>query len=210
MNEEQIAEFRRRYNSHLRAVATGLEELIRSYLTSIKHIDRIAARAKNPDRFAAKARKTADDGTPKYDYPLVQIQDQIGARVIVFYLSDVETVSSVLEKYFVPIEEKYLVPDKESEFGYFGKHWIFALPDDVIPGEVNRDEVPRFFELQVKTLFQHAWAEANHDLAYKPTTALTSLQKRQFAFTAAQAWGADDIFERLRKEIENDNGSKSR
>src|SRR5690242_12944879 len=139
MNEEQIAEFRRRYDSHLRVVATGLEQLIRDYLTGIKHIDRIAARAKSPDRFAAKARKTNDDGTPKYDYPLVQIQDQIGARVIVFYLSDVEIVSSVLEKYFASIEEKYLVPDKESEFGYFGRHWIFAFPDDVIPAEVNRE-----------------------------------------------------------------------
>jgi len=201
MNEEQIAEFRRRYN-HLCTVATRLEQFIHGYLEGIEHVDRIGSRAKNPDRFAAKARKTTDEGTAKYDYPLVQIQDQIGARVIVFYLSDVPVVSGALEKYFTHIEKKELVPESESEFGYFGKHWIFSLPDDVIPAGVDRDKVPRFFELQVKTLFQHAWAEANHDLAYKPTTRLTSLQKRQFAFTAAQAWGADQVFESLRAEID--------
>jgi len=53
----------------------------------------------------------------------------------------------------------------------------------------------------VKTLFQHAWSEAGHDLAYKPATPLSSLQKRQLAFTAAQAWGADQIFDALSREL---------
>lgn len=49
--------------------------------------------------------------------------------------------------------------------------------------------------------FQHAWSEANHDLAYKPTGELTDDQQRLFAFTAAQAWGADRIFPELRAEL---------
>jgi ppGpp synthetase/RelA/SpoT-type nucleotidyltranferase len=61
--------------------------------------------------------------------------------------------------------------------------------------------LPQFFELQVKTLFQHAWSEANHDLGYKPgATPLSSSEKRQLAFTSAQAWGADHIFDELFKE----------
>jgi putative GTP pyrophosphokinase len=52
--------------------------------------------------------------------------------------------------------------------------------------------------LQVKTLFEHAWSEAEHDLGYKPGEApLTPDQKRRLAYTSAQAWGADHIFDEL-------------
>ena len=61
--------------------------------------------------------------------------------------------------------------------------------------------LPGFFELQIKTLFQHAWAEADHDLGYKPgTVPLTSAQRRKIAFTSAQAWGADHMFDELFRE----------
>ena len=69
-------------------------------------------------------------GEPKYAAPLTQIQDQVGARVVVFYKQDVTAVAEVLERYFRPVERKELVPDSLWEFGYFGRHWIFVLPDD--------------------------------------------------------------------------------
>ena len=53
----------------------------------------------------------------------------------------------------------------------------------------------------MKTLFQHAWSEAEHDLGYKPgTVPLTSDEKRRLAFTAAQSWGADRVFDELFQE----------
>jgi len=71
----------------------------------------------------------------------------------------------------------------------------------VTAGVSHDGEAPEFFELQIKTLFQHAWAEAEHDLGYKPPKPLTSIQKRKMAFTAAQAWGADQIFDELSREL---------
>jgi ppGpp synthetase/RelA/SpoT-type nucleotidyltranferase len=147
-----------------------------------------------------KATKIGDDGNRKYGDPLNQIQDQIGARVVVFYLDDVHQISTEIERYYSPIERKELIPDSESEFGYIGKHYILALPDEVFDDE-QLLSLPNFFELQIKTLFQHAWSEASHDLAYKAKDELTSHQKRQFAFTAAQAWGADNIFSTLYSEL---------
>jgi ppGpp synthetase/RelA/SpoT-type nucleotidyltranferase len=76
-----------------------------------------------------------------------------------------------------------------------------VLPEDLFEDDVNRDRAPTFFELQVKTLFQHAWSEAEHDLAYKPNKPLSSLQKRFVALTAAQAWGADQMFAQLNSEL---------
>lgn len=205
MSDEAIATYRQRY-PRLREVASELEALLRTWLGEISRIDRIAARAKDPERFAAKAAKTLEDGTLKYIAPLNQIQDQIGARIIVFYREDVGVVATELERYLRHVERRDHVPDSYWEFGYFGRHWIFALPDDVVPMDVSRDIVPRFFELQVKTLFQHAWSEANHDLGYKSPTELSPDHQRLFAYTAAQAWGADRVFDELRDELIDSSG----
>jgi len=181
-------------------VLVPLSERIEAHLKSLfagfLRIDRISARAKDADRFVAKAQKH-DNGKPKYDDPLNQIQDQVGARIVTFYASDVERVRLEVENYFRYIESKKIVPESESEFGYEGRHFTLFVPDDLIDDTLERDESVEFFELQIKTLFQHAWSEAEHDLGYKPSGKLTSDQKRRLAFTAAQAWGADLIFDEM-------------
>lgn len=191
--------------SALERVAEELTDFIRELLDGVPRIDRVSSRAKQPERFVAKAAKVDEHEALRYEDPLAQIQDQIGARVIVFYKSDAEAVAAVLERYFRPLEREEHVPDSHWKFGYFGLHWIFALPDDVIPKDVEKRNIPRFFELQVKTLFQHAWSEANHDVAYKATQKLTGDQQRLFAYAAAQAWGADHVFQELWREF-NDGG----
>lgn len=199
------AELRVEYEQRLDAILKPLAERIAVHLQDdmrgIPRIDRIVARAKSADRFVAKAAKAQDDGGAKYEHPFEQIQDLVGARVIVFYKQDVDVVSEVIDRYHRHIEAKDLVPEKDEEFGYVGKHFILAVPEDCIDDGADRAKTPQFFELQIKTLFQHAWSEANHDLAYKPGEQLTSLQRRQVAFTAAQAWGADQMFGQLHCEL---------
>jgi len=126
----------------------------------------------------------------------------------VFYTSDVEPMTERILHYHRHIEIAIKEPESEAEFGYFGKHFVLALPDDCIPSGISTELAPRLFELQVRTLFQHAWSEAEHDLAYKPTGGLTADQKRRFAFTAAQAWGADRVFDELRDELEGQSSVK--
>ena len=192
--------YRIRHEQFLVPVSEKLEGHIRECLASCDRIDRVCTRAKSVTRFVQKAMKV-EYGLQKYDDPLHQIQDQIGARVVTFYPSDVARVAEEVKRYFHPIESQLLVPDAESEFGYVGQHFILLLPSDVTAGIAGDDGVPGFFELQIKTLFQHAWAEAEHDLGYKNTRPLTSLQKRKVAFTAAQAWGADQIFDEMFREL---------
>jgi putative GTP pyrophosphokinase len=181
-------------------LARNIDEHIRGLLQSQPRIDRISARAKDVDRFLKKA-ESHIEGRPKYSEPLNQIQDQIGARIIVFYKSDVDLIDAIVKRYFTAIEYRRVVPDSESEFGYFGQHLVLVLPSDIVEDDMDKALIPDFFELQIKTLFQHAWSEADHDLGYKPgDTPLTGEQKRLVAFTSAQAWGADHIFERLFEE----------
>ena len=190
-------EFQQRREQFLLPVANRLEALLRDCLSDLPRIDRINARAKAVDRFLAKAAKE-EDGRSKYSDPLNQIQDQIGARIVTYYTDDVEVVSSAVENYFRHIELRAIVPDSDYEFNYFGKHYILLLPKDVLPSDCTMPI--SFFELQIKTLFQHAWGEANHDLGYKPGGTLTVLMRRKLAFASAQSWGADFIFNDLHRE----------
>lgn len=194
------AEYKQRWKQYLEPIANKLQERLLDELRDVPRVDRISARAKDPIKFINKSQKI-EDGKQKYNDPLVQIQDQIGARVVVFYIDDIIAVEKVIEDYYRHIEKKNLVPESDSEFGYIGKHYVLKLPEDIIEDEDNKTKIPIFFELQIKTLFQHAWSEANHDLGYKPDQVLNSQHRRKLAFTAAQAWGADQIFSELLKDL---------
>jgi len=192
--------YKRRFEMVLVPLAEALGTHVSDCMKGQPRIDRITARAKDVDRFIKKA-ATRLDGKLKYTEPLSQIHDQLGARIVVFYKSDVEHIDAQVRKYFRAIEYQKIVPDSESEFGYFGHHLVLVLPTDVIERDMDQNLLPSFFELQIKTLFQHAWSEADHDLGYKPgEKPLTTEQNRLVAFTSAQAWGADHIFDQLFRE----------
>ena len=93
-------------------------------------------------------------------------------------------------------------PEGFSEFGYFGWHGIIRVPEEV-KSEVFFEDFPKFFELQIKTIFQHAWAEAEHDLVYNQFSgSLKRDEKRLIAYAAAQAWGADNSFAVVMEQLE--------
>jgi putative GTP pyrophosphokinase len=191
--------YRLRFENVLIPLSKRLDAYIRDLTKDRPRIDRVSVRAKAVDRFLDKAQKQ-ENGAPKYSDPMNQIQDQVGARIVTFYLSDVDQISKMVEDYFSPIEIQHVIPDSPKEFGYEGRHYILFIPTDVKDPKVE-DDAPSFFELQIKTLFQHAWGEADHDLIYKAAGPLTTDHRRRVAFTAAQAWGADRIFNELADEL---------
>jgi putative GTP pyrophosphokinase len=201
MSETPLAqEYADLYDRRLTVIAIALQSYLSGILSRETRIDRITARAKAPSSFLAKAAKT-DDGVPKYRKPLFEIQDQVAARVVTFYLSDVERVQRVIEEYFGSIESRRMEPESSSEFGYEGHHYVLFLPEEAFPRPLDPKDGPTFFELQIKTLFQHAWSEGAHDLIYKASINLTREQRRKAAFTAAQAWGADLIFDEISAQL---------
>ena len=206
---KRAGEYTRRFESVLRPLADRLERHLKGCLNACVRIDAVRARAKAVDRFLNKAAKRDSGGTLKYRDPINEIQNQIGARIVVFYLDDVERIrESVVHKYFRAIEDRAVVPDSPTEFGYEGRHFILFVPNDVVDEKSEKGDRPRFFELQVKTLFQHAWAEANHDLGYKAKNDLSQNQRRNMAFSAAQAWGADYMFQNLASELRVFEGAR--
>jgi len=156
-------------------------------------IDQITARAKAPHDFIEKAERVTEcTGEKKYPYPLEDIEDQVGVRIVVLYKDDAKKVRDLILIEYNEIEDTERRPTEPDQFSYEARHIICMIPPDI--REKHSLPIDKF-ELQVATLFQHAWAESNHDLGYKGT--LSYPEKRLLGLAAAQAWGADWIFDRL-------------
>ena len=192
--------YTRRYRDILVPLATSLESYLRGVVTDIPRIDLIKARAKRPESFMEKAFRFSEESA-KYSSPLDEIQDQIGVRMVVFYRNDVSIMEDLINKFFRVYKTEFKSPECSSEFDYEALHKLLLLPSDILEPTWKKGDYPIFFELQIATLFQHAWAEANHDLAYKPKTDMTHDQKRLIAYTNALAWGADVTFETLTNQL---------
>lgn len=191
---------RAQYDARLPAVkqvAEALEQSTAEALAGFHHIDRISFRVKGTESFAKKVDKALAAGRPYAD-PFVEIEDQIAGRIIVFFLQDLVAVEARLRQVCTTVEATHKQPAKDEEFGYESHHLICLIPPHVQPaGWSSRRDVPKTFELQVRTLFMHAWAEPQHDFGYKGPADLPKEIRRELAWIAASAWGADHAYERV-------------
>ena len=182
----------------LERLASVLKSETTEALAGLSHIDRVAFRVKAPGSFATKALDPATE--PHYTEPLVEIEDQVAGRVLVFFLSDITPVEERLRNTFNTVERIHRRPEKDDEFGYESHHLICMIPPQLKPtGWEDREDVPTTFELQLRTLFMHAWAEPQHDLDYKGAAELSREIKRELSWIAASAWGSDQAFDRVWK-----------
>jgi putative GTP pyrophosphokinase len=180
----------------LKEIALKIETNLLDIFDGAEHIDRIGCRVKSEKSFLDKTLKS-EDGDWKYKTPLKEIQDMIGARVVVYYKTDIDSIVEKVKQFFNTVEKNKIVPDDVMKFGYEGLHFICFIPNTIFSDHKNNPLIPDFFELQIKTLYQHAWSQAEHGLGYKPETPLLDEEQRKLAFIAAQSWGADTILSDL-------------
>ena len=171
----------------LEILAQSLEALARDALMEVEHIDRVSFRVKGKTSFIDKAKSA------KYVNPLVEIEDQVAGRVITFFRDDISVVRDCLVTWFGPVEHQEKSPERADQFGYESDHFVFVIAEHLKPeGWNGLPDMPTTFELQIRTLFMHAWAEPQHDLGYKGKD-LDQDVKRKLAWVAASAWGADTM-----------------
>lgn len=180
----------------LKEIASKIETQLLEIFAETEHIDRVGCRVKGEKSFLDKSLKQ-EKNVLKYQSPLKEIQDLIGARVVVYYKTDVETVVEIIKRFFNTVEKNKVVPDDVMKFGYEGLHFVCFIPNTIYSDHKSNLLIPDFFELQIKTLYQHAWSQAEHGLGYKPETPLSDEEQRKLAFIAAQSWGADTILAEL-------------
>lgn len=190
-------------------LADKLDARMREALEGLPHVDRISFRPKSTDSFVAKVLDSAGrpvrapDGVQKYVEPLEEVEDQVAGRILVFFRRDIAVVEAQLREWFrASVEYRRRAPASAAAFGYESDHFIFVIDEHMKPaGWDGAGPMPLTFELQVRTLFMHAYAEPQHDLGYKPGQPLDSDTEREFAWIAASAWGADKVMNELYERL---------
>jgi putative GTP pyrophosphokinase len=183
----------------LHQLSDSLEARTTETLKSLPHIDRISFRVKATQSFLEKALGLRDEGGNRYERPLVEIEDQVAGRVIVFFMADLAPVKQSLLELFLPIELTTKRPRRDDEFGYQSEHLILMIPPWAKPKKWESiDDPPVTFEVQLRTIFMHAYAEPQHEISYKSVRELTPDVRRELAWIAASAWGADAAYARVR------------
>ncbi len=124
---------------------------------------------------------------------LADITDIIGLRIITFYIDDVDKVASAVERLFTVDWENSVDKRKVHEidsFGYLSLHYICSRPD-----------FPYRFEIQMRTVLQHAWANMNHDTGYKSGVEVPKRYLRNLSRLAGMLELVDEQFSLIRSEL---------
>lgn len=169
-------------------------------------IHSIEARAKSIESFGKKAVRPSysDPGKPRYKDPLAEITDIAGVRIITFFPKTLDEVDQIIQSEFTVIDkkDKRQHPTGKNRFGYQSIHYLIRM-------NPKRSVLPEYkcfakliAEVQVRTILQHAWAEMEHDIRYKPAGAIPPSIRKRFDNLAETIEMADREFQAIQDEDE--------
>ncbi len=132
---------------------------------------------------------------------LASLYDLLGFRVICYFQEDIDEIAELIAGSFrvdwdrSKDRRKLIDP---TPFGYTSLHYICALPGDAGYPEALCN---LWFEVQIRTILMHSWAEIEHDLGYKTEFGVPRAIRRKFSQVSGLLETADDIFSDIRKEM---------
>lgn len=192
-----IDEYQARLDYFVAATA-GITAAIERFVSDADiDIDAVESRTKTVESAAGKFGRLRSDGSLEFTDPLVQVTDLVGIRVITYLTSDIDRVVDAIADKFVVVKtiDKSVLAQHSGVFGYGGKHLIMSADGDRVPDECA-DFVGLSFEVQIRTVLQHAWAEIEHDIRFKNSrTAGSPVIDRAFTLAAGLIELADAQFE---------------
>jgi ppGpp synthetase/RelA/SpoT-type nucleotidyltranferase len=185
----------------LHKAAQQAEILVASLLMEFQgEIHLISARAKSPDSALSKVLRKA------YKNPIKELTDCIGVRVIAYHESEIDKIVDRLSSQF-DIDSKNSVDRRRAldlrSFGYRSVHLIARLKGFRASSPEYAELRGRWFEIQIRSILEHAWAEIEHEVVYKSGIDYPADVLRRFAAIAGTLELIEKEFRGLRAERGN-------
>ena len=152
------------------------------------HVASVESRIKTERSLAGKLERKGQ----KYK-SLADITDVLGIRVITYYIDDVDKIATAIERMFEVDWENSI--DKRKihtidSFGYVSLHYVCSM-----------EGFPYRFEVQMRTVLQHAWANLDHDTGYKSGVEIPKRYLRSMSRLAGMLELIDEEFSKIRSEL---------
>ncbi|MGZ8842526.1 MAG: GTP pyrophosphokinase [Pyrinomonadaceae bacterium] len=197
----QAKAFYRHYQGNLpelKDAAAQLELFIAEVLRySNLDLHIITARAKSAHSVLSKIRRK------KYGAPRRQLTDEIGVRVVTYYENDVDRVAELLRDR-LNVDERRSVDKRTQldiqEFGYRSVHLISRLRDSDAKQPTYSLLKDQLFEVQIRSILEHAWAEIEHEINYKAGIKFAEPFRRTFGAIAGSLEILEAQFLALKRE----------
>ena len=161
----------------------------------------ISARVKAEPKLRKKLLKSASKYSSLYD-----VTDLSGLRIITYFEDEIDTIAKIIESEFdidwenTIDRRKILSPNV---FGYLSLHYIVSFDKKKLKRKAFADYKDIRFEIQIRSILQHAWAEIEHDLGYKSEIEVPYEIRRKFSRLAGLLEIADSEFISLRNFSNN-------
>lgn len=160
--------------------------------TQLFKVHDLRSRVKTRKSFREKVQRK------RYADPFYEMRDIVGARVVCLFLDDTPVVDQIIrDKFDVKYwqdKTKEAGPDK---FGYRAIHYDCVIkPSYSGPHYDKIKDV--WFEIQVKTILQDAWAVVEHILGYKGVQSIPQASRADFSALVGLFHLADGTFQRIR------------
>lgn len=176
-----------------------LEQLFRDLLAAEEiRAHSVVCRVKTKESCLRKLQKSDTER------PLSSLTDLLGLRVITYLSDEVAAAARIVEREFridtANSVDKIALMDPD-RFGYLSLHYVAQIGD-------RRSGLPEYqsyaglkFEIQIRSILQHAWAEIEHDLGYKSEAVVPKAIRRRFSRLAGLLELADDEFVAISQEM---------
>lgn len=162
------------YQTLSRLVAGYLEHMVENLF---KEGEKILFSVQNREKSinSLKKKLKEDDKVDSYN----QIEDLAGTRLIFYFLDNLEEfvnhLTAILSNAFGAYSAEnihYKIDLSSAEFGYNSCHFpVLVSPNTIFFNALNPEDQKNlknlYCEVQIRTFFQHGWAEPEHDLRYK-------------------------------------------
>jgi ppGpp synthetase/RelA/SpoT-type nucleotidyltranferase len=200
MDKDQIIEEYLKFYDELDEINEKLEfylkHLISSFGIKTHSVNSRVKSIKNLDQKISR---------PDKNYKSIhQVTDLVALRVIIYSEDLIEDVAKIIEGHldvdFNHSTNKLYNKDFQ-KFGYRSMHYVCHFPDALVAPKTLKAEIK--FEIQIRTILQHTWAEIEHQIGYKTCEELPALLRRRLSQVSSLLEIADREFVAIKNEIKS-------